>query len=300
MSDHPTSDELRQLKDRFIRAFHAWLVVPSQILESGVQADITPRKQMCAFLERNWHKLRQDINGTLCLIGTNHIGSAAALSRVCRETAIRMVVWSFSDPALDQAHLHVAKDIRPRTNAERLLRDARALLALCGDSLLKIASSLLEEAIETAQGIRDAPDVVACGDETSAVKGMGFAALTRGAVERMIANDLDPSILARQLVDYWLECEAVHTGEGAIYLYEPLDYGQELQINGEITCLVRLNDLYPLKALVTAALVNAVELKGKLPKPKESKDLEVVASIAEQVVVSFASNAGGSETDHSS
>ena len=254
MSEHPTTDELRQLKVRFVRAFHAWLGVPRQILEAGVQANITPRKQMCAFLERKWHKLRQDINGTLCLIDTNHIGPAAALSRVCRETAIRMIIWSFSDPVLDQAHLHVAQDIRPRTNAERLLRDARTLLALCADSLHRTAASFLEEAIETAQGIRDAPDLVACGDVPSTVKGMGFASLTRGAVERMIANDLDPSILAKQLVDYWLECEPVHTGEGAIYLYEPLDYGQDLEINGELTCLARLNDLYPLKALVTAAV----------------------------------------------
>ncbi len=213
MSEHPTIHEIRQLKVRFVRAFHAWLDVPRQILDAGAQGDLSPREEMCAFLERKWHKLRQDISGALCLIDTNHIGPAAALSRVCRETALRMIVWSFSDAALDQAHLHVAQDVRPKANAKRLLRDAQTLLALCGASLHPIASGLLKDAIEAAQGDLDAPDLVACGDVPPTVKDTGFASLTRDAIERMIANGLDPSILAKQLVDYWVECEAVHTGE---------------------------------------------------------------------------------------
>lgn len=287
MSEHLGIDKLRQLKVAFLKAFQTWLDVPRQILVAGAEADISPRKEMCAFLEFKWHKLWQDMSGVLCLINTNHIGPAVALSRVCRETALRMIVWSFSDASLDQAHLHVAQDVRPKTNAKRLLRDMQAFLALCGDSLHPTASGFLQTAIDAAQGIVDQPDLVPCDNMPPTVQGMGFASLTRDAIKRMMVNGLDPSILARQVVDYWLECEAVHTGEGAEDLYKPVDYGQGMEMNAEITYLARLNGLYPLKAMVTAALVNAVGFTGKLPKPKASKDLETVASTAEQVVVAF-------------
>lgn len=290
MGQRPSLQQIKQLKQQFILSFHAWLRVPAQILAAGAQAEITEREQMCAFLERKWHKLRQDISGTLCLINTNHIGPTVALSRVCRETALRMVVWSFADPTLDRAHLHVARDIRPKENAKRLMRDANGLLERFGEAFQAPAIKILRTAIESARSMRDQPELFPCDDLPPLVRSQGVASLTKEGARQMSTHGLDPSIFARQVVDYWLECEAVHTGEGATDLYQPEDYGQGLETDGEITGLARLLDLYALKAMVTAALVNAVGLSGKLPKPRLSEDLAEIASTAERVVAAFVSD----------
>lgn len=284
----PSLHEVKGIKTRYVSLFQMWLRVPREILKSGAEQSITNRKPMCMFLELKWSKLCQDLHGALALIHTNHLGPASALSRVCRETAMKMLVWSFSDSSLDNAHLHMAQDRRPKENAKRLKKDAEKLLELMSNVLDATCAEELNDAIKFAESLINAPDTVPCSEIPAEAGGQSFSGLTRAAFSRMTECGFDARFLTPHIVDYWLECEAIHTGEGAMSLYESTDYGQSKELNREITCLSRLKDLYPLKTMVSASLVNVFGLTGKLPIPKESEDLGQIASVAEQILQRFA------------
>lgn len=284
----PSYKEVKEVKDRYVSLFQEWLHVPGGILKSGAEQSVTKRKPMCMFLEEKWSKLCQDLHGTLVLIHTSHIGPASALSRVCRETAMKMLAWSFSEPEFDYAHLHIACDQRRRDNAKRLKKDAESLLEKLSGDLDSGCIDELNDAILFADSLINEADIYPCTNIPDEAKSKGFKAVTRTAFKRMANNGFDARLLVPQIVDYWIECEAIHTGEGAMQLYELTDYGQSRELNREITCLSRLKSLYPLKTMVSASLVNVFGITGQLPMPKESKDLEKIASEAEQILQRFA------------
>ena len=301
MNGPPSLGEIQLIKAEYLRAFRDWLKVPEQILSTSVRLRKPERQEMCALLERSWRKLKQDLSGCLALINTKHIGPACAVSRVCRENALRMLLWSFSNPELDAAHVYVALKARPKEDARRLVKDAQAFLSRVDYEIDERARNYLERGIASANEILNEPgDAPRIGLELATKK--GFARIAEIAANRLIDNGLDPSLLAVQMMDYWLECEAVHSGRHAGLFYKPEGFGLGLELDGELTCICRLNDLYPIKPIVTAALINALGLTGKLPPPDESTQLHSIAKKAESVVRDITRNRSGEpgNADHES
>jgi len=280
----PTLPELRRLTVEYVQALQRWLELPGRLFREGVAAKRTNRDGMCALVERSWHKLKQDMSGTLNLIASSHLGPAAALMRICREQALWMFRWAFSDAKEDAKLRHYHYDVRQKKNAKRLKRDVEAFLNLNGLVVDPRTRARLEDARNTADLILAEPDVVA-NQGTVDDGDFSFARLARIAAGLLAASDLSADVVAGQVIDYWLECEAVHGGPNAFALYQPEDFNLDLDRNGELTGLARLKDLYLLTILVNGAILQVMAMAGQLERPQESLELAAVADKVQLVVV---------------
>src|SRR5690348_7964570 len=101
MYSPPTIEALEDLLSRHINAFAEWLNFPDECFERANAVRRSARPEARALIERTWRKLKQDLSGTLALVGSGHIGPAVAMTRVCREATLWMLIWAFSDPAED-------------------------------------------------------------------------------------------------------------------------------------------------------------------------------------------------------
>lgn len=283
MNPQRSPNGLADLKAQCLNAFDRWLDVPDSLIAIASAESPIVRHEIVYLLNRSWFKLKQDMSSILHLVDVNHFGTAKAVLRMCRETALNMLVWSLSDPAMDRDHLHLLRDVRPKENAKRLKRDVEAILGRHGQTLDERVVKNLEGALAYADAELSRPPLVN-GVVDTGVRQKGFTQLA-GILTEQLLHDGTHHAIPGQVVDFWLESETVHSGFNSIHFYA-LDEGEDPVIGPLVIGLAILKDLYPIKAMVTMALMHAMGLEAKLQKPKVDHELGDVVKQVERVLQS--------------
>jgi len=279
-------DQLKQFKDQYISLFQQWAMeMPKLLLQKIASSSEIQRIDVFRFLELRWRKLHQDLNGTLVLLHSNHIGSATALTRVVRENVLEMVVCAFDDPINDVANLHFLVDIRQKNNAEMLRKHCEAFKDIQG--LNTAAQNRLASSMQYVKGVADDTDEYPTAKKSNLANNKGFRGLAKYNMQLLKEYEIEPDILVINVLDYWMECEAVHTGPNAIHHYEPTKYFGDIEKDAELSAISGIRDLYSTKALVTASLLVAGDIRGKVQIPEVAKQLGTIAERAEKLVATL-------------
>lgn len=274
----PPRSNINDLLKSYLMLFKQWATeVPHAIIAAGAENASNNRRPMCAFLERRWRKLHQDLDGALNLLSTNHIGPAAVLSRVIRENAVEMLVCAFDNPSNDSGNLDYFLNQRECENARRFKNQCERFL-----NCKKDENEVLQKALDYADDILSRQQPHAESQKTNLPK--GFARLTELSISLLENTGVNAHTLKQLVVDYWMESEAVHAGPNAENHYQPTTYTGDVNYDTAVTSLSGIRDIYPAKLLVTGSLLQAAGLLRRVSLPPVARQLEDVAERAEQLI----------------
>lgn len=278
-----SSDNLRDLKDQYVALFQQWCrVVPQELIASANGSPRNTRSELLGFLELQWLKMEQDLNGALVLLHSNHLGPGAVMARVIRENAFKMLGCAFDEPENDASNLHYLVDHSGKKDAKRLIEDCEQLKSVLG--LRPDTIAIIDATQQWATSVQQQDDEYKSDHESKLKQKKRFTKLAVHNASLLAAHGLGPDLLVRQIINYWEECEAVHNGPLAWKMYGATSITGDPPIDAELSVLRGVRSLLPATIIVTAALRKAGGLEQPRERHKVAARLTRIDEIARDVL----------------
>lgn len=279
----PTIDQFEKLKNGYLCLFNQWLrEVPPYIMDEADKQN-TSRHELKAFMLERMVKLTQDTHAVFALLASNHIGTAMAVNRIVRDNAMEMLLCAFCDASDDSANIYYLNKSRPSENAKKLLKicdtfepnnDSSDLVLNRIKSARNFAKTVLLDSIN------DKPS-----EKSIFERKRGFRLMAETAMDLLNQQDIPSDLLALHALDYWMECEAIHPGPNSHLLYTPQNHFDNNDLNSTFASLCGIRDLYPMKSVITSALLQTGSVLGKIEKHPVAEELEKVAEKVEKIIL---------------